>query len=128
MRPEDQYFKELTQQELWKRYCGFLDLEVKDFMAIQEELLLDQLDRVWPSRLGKKILGKSKPGSVEEFRQIVPLTTYDDYESELADQNADAELRTAEQTVFHGGNRPTRIVLPEVPGLPSSVGRRQAAR
>jgi len=40
---------------------------------------------------------------------------YDRNHNTAADQNADAELRTAEQTVFHGGDRPTRIILPQVP-------------
>ncbi|MFC2008947.1 GH3 auxin-responsive promoter family protein [Chloroflexota bacterium] len=90
MRPEDRYFKELTEQELWKRYCGFLDLGVKEYMSIQRELLLDQIDRVWPSALGRKIIGERKPASVEEFRRFVPLTTYDDYEEDLRDQRTDA--------------------------------------
>ncbi len=90
MRPEDEYFDKLTPQELWKRYCGFLDLSVREFMEIQEELLLDQVDRVWPSTLGKKIMGNKKPLSVDEFRRSVPLTTYDDYAPYLSEQREDA--------------------------------------
>jgi hypothetical protein len=90
MRPEDAYFDSLTPQELWKRYCGFLDLSVREFMGIQKGLLLDQIDKVWESTLGKKIIGATKPGSVEEFRRIVPLTTYEDYEPELPERREDA--------------------------------------
>jgi len=90
MRPEDEYFDKLAPQELWKRYCGFLDLSVREFMEIQEELLMDQIDRVWPSTLGKKTMGNKKPLSVDEFRALVPLTTYDDYEPFLGEQKADA--------------------------------------
>ncbi|MBE9506211.1 MAG: GH3 auxin-responsive promoter family protein, partial [Chloroflexi bacterium] len=90
MRPEDEYFDKLTPQELWKRYCGFLDLSVREFMEIQEELLMDQIDRVWPSTLGKKIMGNKKPLSVDEFRRSIPLTTYDDYEPFLSEQREDA--------------------------------------
>ena len=32
-----------------------------------------------------------------------------------SEQNADATLVTAEQTVYHGGTRATRIILPRVP-------------
>ncbi len=43
---------------------------------------------------------------------------YDRNHNTAANQNADAELRTAEQTVFHGGDRPTRVILPQVPDQP----------
>lgn len=90
MRPEDALFDKLTHQELWKRYCGFLDLSVEEFMGIQKELLLDQIDRVWESELGRKIMGQKKPASIEEFRRSVPLTTYDDYQPYLGERREDA--------------------------------------
>ncbi len=31
--------------EIWKRYCGFLDLSLDEFMASQDRLLEDQLSR-----------------------------------------------------------------------------------
>jgi hypothetical protein len=89
MRPEDSYFQSLTQQELWRRYCGFLDFSVGEFMAIQEQLLLDQVERVWGSPLGRKIIGEKKPASVAEFRAQVPLTSYDDYEPYLSEKRED---------------------------------------
>jgi hypothetical protein len=90
MRPEDKYFEQLTQEELWKRYCGFLDLSVAEFMGVQEQLLLDQIDRVWSSTLGRKVMGDRKPVSMEDFRALVPLTTYDDYEPYLSERREDA--------------------------------------
>jgi sulfur relay (sulfurtransferase) DsrF/TusC family protein len=90
MLPEDQYFQTLTEDELWQRYCGFLDLSIDEFMAIQKELLMDQIERVADSLLGKKIMGNQNPKSVEEFRQMVPLTTYDDYEPYLSECRDDA--------------------------------------
>lgn len=90
MRSEDKYFDQLTSEELWKRYCGFLDLDVRSFMAIQRELLLDQVDRVWSSTLGKAIIGQEKPRTIDEFRRLVPLTTYDDYSSYLQEKREDA--------------------------------------
>jgi len=56
LQPEDKYFEQLTQDELWKRYCGFLDFSVAEFMEVQEQLLLDQIDRVWSSTLGRKVM------------------------------------------------------------------------
>jgi len=90
MQPEDKYFEQLTQDELWKRYCGFLDFSVDEFMAVQQQLLLDQIDRVWSSPLGRKVMGDRKPASVDEFRALVPLTTYDDYEPYLSEKREDA--------------------------------------
>jgi len=89
VRAEDAYFDKLTHRELWKRYCGFLDLSIEEFMAIQKELLLDQIERVWSSTLGRKIMGDSKPGSVDEFRHTVPLTTFEDYTPYLSEQRED---------------------------------------
>ena len=90
MQPEDKYFEQLTQEELWKRYCGFLDFTAKEFMDIQRQLLLDQVERVWDSPLGRKVMGGRKPTSVEEFRELVPLTGYDDYEPFLSEKREDA--------------------------------------
>ena len=90
MLPEDKYFQTLTEDELWQRYCGFLDLSVDEFMDIQKELLMDEIERVADSMLGKKIMGNRTPGSVEEFRKIVPLTTYEDYEPYLSEKQEDA--------------------------------------
>jgi len=85
--PEDRYFQQLTKDEIWQRYCGFLDLSMSEFMDIQNELLMDEIDLVFPSILGKKMLGDKKPGSVNEFRKQVPITTYNDYEPYLSDRN-----------------------------------------
>jgi hypothetical protein len=30
--------------EVWQKYCGFLDLSLKEFMEIQRSLLLEQID------------------------------------------------------------------------------------
>jgi hypothetical protein len=90
MLSEDKYFRDLTEAELWQRYCGFLDLSIDEFMDIQKELLMDEIARVADSILGKKIMGNRKPRSVEEFRQTVPLTTYEDYEPYLSKQQEDA--------------------------------------
>ncbi|OGO23606.1 MAG: hypothetical protein A2144_14305 [Chloroflexi bacterium RBG_16_50_9] len=74
----------------WKKYCGFLDLSLSNFMSIQESLLLQQLEKVTPSLLGKKLIGHKTPASIEEFRHLVPLTTYQDYLPELEPGNESA--------------------------------------
>ena len=40
---------------------------------------------------------------------------YDRNHNTAADQNADAQLVVAEQTVHHGGSRPSRLILPVIP-------------
>ena len=90
MLSEDKYFQTLTEDELWQRYCGFLDLSIDGFMEIQKELLMEEIERVADSTLGKKIMGNRKPKSVEEFRRTVPLTTYDDYEPYLSERREEA--------------------------------------
>ena len=41
--------------------------------------------------------------------------SHDRNHNTAADQNADAKLATAQQTIHHGGASATRIVLPWVP-------------
>jgi len=50
----------------WAKYCGFFDLSVEQFMAVQEALLLQQIPLVASSRLGKRLLGKRTPASPDE--------------------------------------------------------------
>jgi hypothetical protein len=90
MRVEDKYFRTLSQDELWQRYCGFLDLSADRFIEIQKSLLMDEIELVSDSVLGKKIMKNRKPKTVEEFRSIVPLTSHDDYEPYLGNRQDDA--------------------------------------
>lgn len=76
-------------EELWQMCCGFLDLNIDQFMAIQRQLLLEQIELLGKSRLGRKIMHGAMPGTIEEFRAQVPLTTYKDYCPELLDKRED---------------------------------------
>ncbi len=90
MLEEDKYFKTLSEPEIWNRYCGFFDLSIEEFMDIQKKLLTEEIELVADSILGKKIMGDEKPKSIDEFREIVPLTTYDDYEPYLSEKQEEA--------------------------------------
>ena len=68
---------------VWRKYCGFLDLSLPQFMTIQETLLLQQLEQIAGSPLGEKLIEGKAPRSVDEFRKSVPLTAYGDYLPEL---------------------------------------------
>ena len=74
-------------EELWQRCCGFIDLRLEDCMNIQRRLLLEQIELLKRCKLGKSILRGTHPGTVEEFRRQVPLTTYADYEPFLLTKN-----------------------------------------
>ena len=90
MRVEDKYFRTLSREELWQRYCGFLDLSADRFAEIQQTLLMEEIELVADSVLGKKIMKGKRPKTVDEFRSIVPLTSHDDYEPYLSNQEDDA--------------------------------------
>lgn len=75
----EEKLKERKDWELWKEYCGFLDLTIDEFMAIQNRLMLEQL-RLWKgSGIGRTLLNGKEPKTIEEFRKMVPLTSYEDY-------------------------------------------------
>jgi hypothetical protein len=74
-------------EELWQMCCGFIDLSLEQFMAIQKRLLLEQIELLKNCELGMKIMRGAMPETVEEFREQVPLTTYADYYPELPEQN-----------------------------------------
>jgi hypothetical protein len=71
------------QKEIWTKYLGFLDLSIDEFMKIQERLLLEQIDLLGKSMMGRMLMGDVIPKSIEEFREIVPLSTYKDYHEYL---------------------------------------------
>lgn len=75
--------------EIWNRYCGFLDLSINEFMQVQKRLLDEQLLRVGQSTLGQHILGSGATTTLESFRATAPLTTYADYEGYLSEQRED---------------------------------------
>jgi len=55
-------------------------------MTIQKRLLLEQIVLLKNCELGRKIMRGAMPETVEEFREQVPLTTYNDYCPELIDR------------------------------------------
>ena len=69
------------KSQIWTKFCGFLDLNMEEFMQIQERLLMEQINLISKSEIGKCFLGDRVPSSLEEFRRKVPVTTYEDYES-----------------------------------------------
>jgi len=77
------------KEELWQMCCGFIDLTLEQFMAIQKSLLLEQIELLKNCELGRKIMRGAMPTTVEEFREQVPLTTYADYLPALVEKRED---------------------------------------
>jgi hypothetical protein len=75
---------------VWQKHCGFLDLTTEQFMAVQEILLAQQLERIGKSPLARKLMGDHTPKSIEELRRRVPLSTYQYYAPEFESGDEDA--------------------------------------
>jgi hypothetical protein len=91
------------RDEIWKKYCGFLDLSLAETMQIQKRLLLEQLHLLGTCELGRQLLGGRVPTTVEEFRQNVPLTRYQDYAKYLLEKRDDALPRKPRWWVHSSG-------------------------
>ena len=109
-------FEEKLQTEapdaIWQEYCSFLDLSIEEYNKIQNSLLMEQISLLSRSRLGNNLLHGKVPGSVEEFRQTVPLTTYEDYVDTLLMRRSEdlpAEPVVWLETTWEGGNYPKKI-------------------
>ena len=87
MTSTTQLLREGRIREIWKRYCGYLNLSLEEFMEIQKRLLMEQIDLLSKCDLGKKVMKGVIPTSVDEFRKKVPLTTYEDIQPYLDEKN-----------------------------------------
>jgi len=77
------------EREVWEMCCGFTDLSLVQFMAIQKRLLKEQLELLNRSPLGARIMRGARPQTIEDFRRVTPLTTYNDYCPDLLEKNED---------------------------------------
>jgi hypothetical protein len=75
--------------EIWEMCCGYLNLDIVQFMAVQKRLLLGQLEALNKSKIGKKVMGGVWPQTVDDFRQMVPISSYDAYCPELLEKRED---------------------------------------
>lgn len=101
-----------NNEEIWKSFLGFLDLSIDEFMEIQERLLLEQINLLSKSSLGRRIMGSKKINSIDEFRRVVPLTTYDDYAETLLNKKSEelpSEPLHWVQTTWKGGQNDIKL-------------------
>lgn len=66
-----------------------MDLSTDQYLGIQTNLLLEQLELLGGCELGRRLVGSRTLTSVEDFRNSVPLTTYDDYAYALLERRED---------------------------------------
>lgn len=91
-------------EEIWQMCCGYLHLDIEQFMAVQNRLLLDQIETLGRSEIGRKIMHGAWPRTVADFRQEVPLTTYEDYCPELSDKREGVLPQRPDQWVHTSGS------------------------
>lgn len=107
----EEKLKKKEYGRIWQEYCGFLELSMDAYMGIQNRLLEEQMKLWCDCPLGQKILKGKKPESLEEFRKMVPLTTYDDYADVLLMKREDmlpAQPIIWIQTTWEGGKHPIK--------------------
>ena len=73
--------------QLWEKCCGFIRLDIEQFMTIQRQLFAEQVELLRKCELGQTMLHGHSPQSIEEFRDKVPLTRYEDYAPFLSEKN-----------------------------------------
>jgi hypothetical protein len=104
--------KENEKEQIWNEYCGFLDLGLDEYMYIQHRLMEEQLSAWKSSGLGRALLNGADPKNIDEFREIMPLTTYSDYADTLLSRKSDmlpGDPIVWIQTTWEGGFRPIKL-------------------
>ncbi len=108
----EEKLKKKQQDKIWQEYCGFLDLDMNSYMNIQYRLMSEQI-AIWSEcELGKLLLKGKRPKTIEEFRQMVPLTTYGDYADILLQKKGDMLPDYPViwiQTTWEGGKHPIKV-------------------
>lgn len=108
----DQKLRKKLYNQIWQEYCGFLDLSMTEYMEIQNRLMLEQIELYSNCELGKQIMMGKKPTTVDEYRQVVPLTTYKDYAEILLQKREDALPSKPIlwiETTWEGGKNPVKV-------------------
>lgn len=111
MKFEDK-LKKHEYDAIWQEYCGFLDLDIDSYMAIQNRLMLEQISLWNASKLGEELTNGRKYETIDEFRQKMPLTTYGDYADILLNKKGDMLPDSPIiwiQTTWEGGKHPVKV-------------------
>lgn len=109
MRKLEELILKGDSKSIWQKYCGFVELSLADFMEIQKSLLFEQIDILDKCQLGRMLFGDNKPRDIDEFRERVPLTSYDFYAPYFNRQDEDILPEKPEYwicTTWKGGTHP----------------------
>lgn len=112
--------KQGRESEIWQMCCGYLNLNIEEFMQIQRRLLLGQIEALSHSPIGRKIFNGAWPQTVEDFRKEVPLTSYGAYCPELSEKREDWLPEKPSQWV-HTSGRTGEYSCKWVPITPSFI-------
>ncbi|MCQ4637962.1 GH3 auxin-responsive promoter family protein [Anaerovorax odorimutans] len=108
----EEKLKKKRSEDIWNEYCGFLDLNISEYMRIQKRLMEEQLFLWEKSELGKKLLQGRRIHSIDELREKFPLTTYEDYADVLLQKKGgmlpDDPIIWI-QTTWEGGKHPIKV-------------------
>jgi hypothetical protein len=81
-------------------------------MAIQNRLLMEQIELYSNCELGRRIMKGKRPESVDEYRKCVPLTNYEDY-ADLLLPKVETALPSRTilwiETTWEGGKNPIKV-------------------
>lgn len=108
----EQKLKSLSQEEIWQEYCGFLDLKIDEYMQIQNRLMEEQIFLWSRCALGQRFLQGKEIHSIDEFRRMIPLTTYEDYADVLLPKQGNMlpdDPIIWIQTTWEGGRHPIKV-------------------
>jgi len=108
----EQKLKNLSQEEIWQEYCGFLDLTIDEYMQIQNRLMEEQIALWSRCALGQRFLKGRQISSIDEFRKMIPLTSYEDYADVLLAKQGSMlpdEPIIWIQTTWEGGRHPIKV-------------------
>ena len=98
-------------KEVWQQYCGFLDLSMKEYMELQKRLMTEQLSLYANCELGRRIMGTQPITGIDQFREKVPLTKYEDYADILLEKRIEARPMPPViwiETTWEGGSHPVK--------------------
>lgn len=108
----DQKLQKKQYDQIWQEYCGFLDLSISQYMEIQNRLMLEQLELYSNCELGRRIMKGKKPTSVDAYRQVVPLTQYEDY-ADILLPKIESALPSKPvlwiETTWESGKKPVKV-------------------
>nr|WP_320026359.1 GH3 auxin-responsive promoter family protein [uncultured Acetobacterium sp.] len=108
----EEKLKNRQYEMLWQEYCGFLDLDMDSYMTIQNRLMLEQISLWSRCELGKQILNGKRPQTIDEFRKMMPLSTYGDYADILLQKKGEMipdQPVIWIQTTWEGGKQPIKV-------------------